>query len=95
LEASLKINPKKANRVTIIVGIISDESIVLASDSQTTSGNAKRTDTEKISTVEFSNLGVLVAQAGYAPFSGQAVEIFNGLAKDKEITDYVRLRKAT
>ncbi|MGD0743519.1 MAG: hypothetical protein ABSA45_00035 [Verrucomicrobiota bacterium] len=74
--------------MTIIVGIICENAIVLASDSQTTSGTTKRTDTEKISSVEFANLTALVAQAGYAPFSGQAVEIFNSLAKDKEITDY-------
>ena len=74
--------------MTIIVGIICHEAIVLASDSQTTSGTSKRTDTEKISPVVFGNLETLVAQAGYAPFSGQAVEIFTNLAKGKEITDY-------
>jgi 20S proteasome alpha/beta subunit len=74
--------------VTIIVGIVCADAIVLASDSQTTSGTAKRTDTEKITSVNFANLEILVAQAGYAPFSGQAVEIFTALAKDKEATDY-------
>ncbi len=74
--------------MTIIVGIISDEGIILASDSQTTSGTAKRCDANKISLVEFKNLKVLVAQAGYATFSGRALEIFEAAAKDKEITDY-------
>jgi 20S proteasome alpha/beta subunit len=78
---------KRKNPVTIIVGIICKDAVVLASDSQTTSGTTKRTDTEKIIRVEFSNFSALVAQAGYATFSGQAIEIFTNLAKGKEITD--------
>ncbi len=73
--------------MTIIVGIICKSAIVLASDSQTTSGTAKRCDTNKITLVEFANVNVLVAQAGYATYSGRAIEILTGLAQGKEITD--------
>jgi 20S proteasome alpha/beta subunit len=74
--------------VTIIVGIICDDAIVLASDSQTTTGTVKRCDTDKIGVVAFANVNVLVAQSGYETFSGQAVDVLCGLAKDKEITNY-------
>lgn len=74
--------------VTIIVGIICSDGIVLASDSQMTRDNSKRCDAEKMSVVEFANLNVLVAQAGNATLSNRAVEILQGLAKNEDITDY-------
>lgn len=74
--------------MTIIVGIISDGEIVLASDSQTTFGTAKRSDVEKITKVEFSNATALVAESGSAQLSGKAVEILQEKAKARELTDY-------
>ena len=74
--------------MTIIVGIVSDGEIVLASDSQTTFGTSKLTDVDKISTVEFSNTTALVAESGAAEQSGMAVELLQKKAKNRELTDY-------
>jgi 20S proteasome alpha/beta subunit len=74
--------------VTIIVGIICKDAIILASDSQTTSGGMKRTDAEKIISVRFDNDCVLVAQAGNAGNSARAIEILSDMAKHKKISDY-------
>lgn len=74
--------------MTIIVGIICDGEIVLASDSQTTFGTSKRSDVEKISIVEFENATALVAESGTAQLSGKAVEILQEKAKGKKLTDY-------
>ena len=74
--------------MTIIVGIICEDTIVIASDSQTTAGNAKRCDTEKIVAVEFANGEVMVAQSGCATYSSRAIEIFTDLARSVTITNY-------
>lgn len=74
--------------MTILIGIICKDAIVLASDSQTTSGGLKRTDAEKITAVKFSAKEILVAQAGNAGNSARAIEILREMAKDKEISDY-------
>jgi 20S proteasome alpha/beta subunit len=80
---------KRKTPVTIIVGLICDGSIILASDSQTSSGSSKRTDTNKISGVFFEGGdGALVAQSGNAELSSRAVEIFTNLAKATPINDY-------
>jgi 20S proteasome alpha/beta subunit len=86
---------KRKNPVTIIVGIISETEIVLASDSQTTYGTAKRSDVEKISVVEFSNATALVAESGAAQLSGKVVEILQEKAKGKELTDYRMVAELT
>jgi 20S proteasome alpha/beta subunit len=74
--------------VTIIVGIITKDQIILASDSQTTYGNLKRLDVQKISVVEFSNTCALVAESGAAEQSGMAVELLKQKAKGKALADY-------
>jgi 20S proteasome alpha/beta subunit len=77
--------------VTIIVGIICKERIVLASDSQTSysPGSSKRTDTDKIALVNFSgNTPVLVAESGNAELSSRAVEEFEKMAKIAQLDDY-------
>jgi 20S proteasome alpha/beta subunit len=83
---------KRKPPVTIIIGIICDGCIVLASDSQTTYsssvGAVQRLDTPKISTLEFSNGAALVAQSGDTTMSGRAVEILSDLAKGQAISDY-------
>ncbi len=82
--------PKRKRRtpVTIIVGIICEQSIVLASDSQTTAGTAKRWDSRKIRVVKFKNAPVLVADSGCADTASRAIEIFSDLGKEVEITDH-------
>jgi 20S proteasome alpha/beta subunit len=48
----------------------------------------KRTDAEKISSVQFSTGEVLVANAGNAGNSARAIELLAQMAKDKPIDDY-------
>ena len=71
--------------VTIIVGIICKDAIVLASDSQITTGNSKQTDASKIEIVQFQNMPVMVAQSGLVAFSGRLLEIFEKMAEHKAI----------
>lgn len=79
---------RKKTRVTIVVGIICKDAIVLACDSQTTEGAAKRTDTTKISALECSGGGVLIAEAGDCTLSGKVVESLAVQLKSSVIDDY-------
>jgi hypothetical protein len=58
--------PKKGKRVTLILGIICRDAIVLAADSQTTKGSAKQLGANKISVAEFGNGKAAVAESGSA-----------------------------
>ena len=80
--------PQRKAPVTIIVGIVSKDAIILASDSQTTFGTVAQLDVEKITKLRFSDAVALVAQSGSAVHSGRAVEILEDLAKDQSLTDY-------
>jgi 20S proteasome alpha/beta subunit len=80
---------KRKTPVTIIVGIICKQAIVLASDSQTSYGSSKRTDTDKISMINFgASDKILVAQSGNAELSSRAVEEFEKLSKNAQFDDY-------
>ena len=83
-------NPKTP--VTIIIGIICESAIVLASDSQTTYSNSlganRRMDTPKISILEFEDGEAFVAESGDATLSGRAVEILSRMAKGTKLSDY-------
>jgi 20S proteasome alpha/beta subunit len=81
-------NQKRKPIVTIIIGIICKNSIVLASDSQTTYGTIQRLDTPKISTLDFANVEVLIAQSGNVTLSARAVEILTELSAGKKLDDY-------
>jgi 20S proteasome alpha/beta subunit len=75
--------------VTIIIGIICKDGIILASDSQTSYGTSKRTDTDKICHVNFASSNhVLVAQSGNAELSARAIEEFEKMAKGAQFDDY-------
>jgi 20S proteasome alpha/beta subunit len=74
--------------VTLIIGLICKDAILLGSDSQTTCGGTKRTDAEKIFSVTFGKNRALVACAGNSGNSARAVEIMRSLGKDQDITDY-------
>lgn len=81
---------KQKTRVTIIVGIIAKEMIVVACDSQTTSGTSKRHDMGKITLVHGNNneSKLLVAQSGHADFSSRVVEIFEEKIRNVSLDDY-------
>jgi len=73
--------------VTLIIGIICRDGIVVASDSQTTYGGRKRNDTEKIDRVKFKNAEALIAQAGDTEWGTIVVEHVKDEAAQKEIDD--------
>lgn len=66
--------------VSIAIGLVSEDAIILAADSQTTCGNRKRDDAEKISIIKFADCAVMIAQAGNADRAQRAIEIFAELA---------------
>src|SRR5437667_8044568 len=80
---------RKKTVVTILVGLICKDGIALASDSQTTVGTSKRTDTDKIALVRYSNDGLAaVAQGGDYSLSSYAIDIFHRLALASSLDDY-------
>jgi len=76
--------------VTLIVGIICKEAIVLAADSQTTKGIAKQPGTHKIHEIEFANGCALVAESGSASLSNAVIQLFQnkaiGVTIENELT---------
>jgi len=78
--------------VTIIVGLVCEKCVLLASDSQTTysssTGATKRNDTQKISLVTLRNGQAIIAQAGDATLSGRAIEILTEMARGRDLNDY-------
>lgn len=70
--------------MTLLVGIKTNNGVVLASDSQVTSGTGKRTDSTKMETVDFSHFPVLVAQAGSVLMTNRFVDMFQLAAEGVE-----------
>jgi 20S proteasome alpha/beta subunit len=85
---------KRKTVVTIIVGIITADQIILASDSQTTFGTQKQLNTDKISVVKFERGCALVAESGDAELSQKAVALFKSKAEEhvmENATDAISL----
>jgi len=78
----------KRKPVTIIVGIIAKDGIVMACDSQSSAGNVKRTDSSKISHLRFDSRDVLVAQAGSIELGSMALEILTRKCASGSFDDY-------
>jgi len=70
--------------VTLIVGIVCKDAIVLAADSQTTYFPSKILGTNKINEIKFLNGKVLVAESGFCSLSNAAVD---AIQKKAEITE--------
>lgn len=75
---------RKKKPVTLIVGIIAKDGIVVASDSQTTWGTGKSWDAKKMSEVGHAYGRALVAESGAVITSSQAVEELQRLASIPE-----------
>ncbi len=79
-------------RVTIIVGIIAKDRIVVGSDGQTsktTSQTAKRLDADKIAVVQFQDgTTALVAESGSSIITSRLIEIMKQDAKETGCADY-------
>lgn len=67
--------------MTLIVGIVCQDAIVLASETQTTLGNYRIPDTTKIHKVEFQNTKALIAESGAADWSNIAIDRIQKRAK--------------
>jgi len=85
--------PKRKTAVTLIIGIVCKDAIVLAADSQTTKGTVKQSGTNKISEIKFTNGNALVAEAGSASLSNRVVELFKRSAATTDITDDSTIEK--
>src|SRR5258708_32055200 len=76
---------KRSKPVTLIVGIICKDGIVVAGDSQTTWGSKKSWLANKISESDFANGGAIVAESGAVLTSSKVVEHLTAMAKDRAI----------
>lgn len=74
--------------MTIILGIIAENTIIIASDSQTTAGSSKRTDTNKITELTLDGIPVLIAESGDAVLSGAVVEKLQASFSSLKFDDY-------
>src|SRR5258708_7079834 len=81
--------PAITKPMTIAIGLLCNDSIVLASDSQTTCDNIKETGIEKIHVFGRAfKTQYLVAEAGNADRSWRAFEILREMAEKVDLTDY-------
>ena len=86
---TLRRKPLKRKKVTLIVGIVCEDGIVVASDSQTTnlSSGMARTDGSKIYNITLSDGAQgIVATAGGVDWSLQIVERVEQMAKQVGLT---------
>ena len=82
----------KRKPVTLIVGIVCQDGIVVAGDSQTTWGTGKSWSTNKMKEVDCVTGRALVAESGSVFTSGLVVERFCELAKNAELFNRDGLR---
>jgi 20S proteasome alpha/beta subunit len=80
---------RRKERMTLLVGIVCQDAIVMASDSQTTDEWGQKRTSQKISTVQFADgASGLIAQAGSADFASQTIEKIERSAAKSKLTDY-------
>ena len=77
----------KGKPVTLIVGIVCQDSLVIACESQFTYGTRKEVDAIKTSRIDFKNNTIVVAEAGMVAESSRAVDFMRKMAGDVEITN--------
>lgn len=85
LDAPREFRAKRERIVTIIVGIICENAIVLASDSQTTNDTLKRCNTKKLHPIKFKDGVCLVGESGNAALGDYFIQTFAGLAATTSI----------
>lgn len=73
--------------MTLIVGIVCSDGIVVAGDSQTTGDTFKILDTNKINHIQHSSGHALVAEAGVVTLTSNMVEELGKLVRDKNMSD--------
>src|SRR5258708_27218441 len=80
--------PKKRNPVTLIVGIVCKEEIIIATDSRTTFPSHVEDHAKKIRVIDYRHGKVLVAWSGYTAFAIDTVEIFEQRCQKFAPKDY-------
>src|SRR6266581_9595979 len=80
--------PKKKNPVTLIVGIICKEEMIIATDSRTTFASHVEDHAKKIRVIDYRHGKVLVAWSGFTAFAIDAVDIFEQRCEKFEPKDY-------
>lgn len=74
---------KKGKPVTLIIGIVCRDGIVIAGDSQTTWGTGKHWDAQKITDLEYPQGHAIAAESGATITSSNILEELQKLVKDK------------
>ena len=85
---------KKKKAITLIVGAVCKDAIVLGAESETTRDYAKYHGTKKISIVDFQNGSVMVGEAGIQHLSVAVVDGFSKIARDTTIENEESIIKA-
>lgn len=67
--------------MTLILGVICNDGIVMACDSQITADNSKRTNATKLHPIRFGHITVLVAEAGRRTHTSRYIQILKESAK--------------
>lgn len=72
------------SRVTLIIGILCKDCVVMACDTQVTLGSSKRTDGTKLREVEFGDMSALIAQAGSLTHTNRYIDILSREVKNSK-----------
>lgn len=89
-------SPPRRPKVTVAIGLLCQDCIIVASDSQTTRGAVKNQHAQKISVIDFADSQILVAEAGVADLSEAAIAEIRAKAAGKplnhpnEVTEIVK-----
>jgi 20S proteasome alpha/beta subunit len=82
--------------MTLILGVICNDGIVMACDSQATTGDSKFTDATKLHPIQFGKITVLVAEAGRRSYTARYIRILKAIArgsnpeKEQDIADIIQ-----
>lgn len=72
---------KPSRPMTLILGVVCNDGIVMACDSQITADNSKRTNATKLHPIRFGQIPVLVAEAGRRTHTSRYIQILKESAK--------------
>lgn len=81
--------------MTAIAGLVANQCIVLASDSQNTNGMHKRMDVRKIHRIPILGGPAMIAECGASDLSGRAIEMIVARSSTMKLDSQYRLRTLT
>lgn len=77
--------------MTLIIGIIAHDSVIMACDSQITAGQTKRTDGTKLKRIDMGKLSILSAQAGSLSHTNRFLDVLAKHIKNKTPSSVVEV----